>query len=358
MRSRVALVAVAAAAIGTIVAVANVRAWDLDVTDRGVPYVRLYDHPTTQLQAVLNQGDGQAFAALAQDPLLRRPEVFRAGSAEAAYRAQRPLLGWSAWATSVGQASLVPLMLMALSVAGFAALGAVLAWLLERRGGSVIWVLPVLLSPGALVTLDWTGPEALGTAAALLGLGLWTGERRRAAVVALVAAGLFRESLLLVPVAIAAHALLVDRRSWRSIVPLACPPVVYALWVGVVWLRLDALPSDAGQGRLGAPFAGLVKAADGWGGGDFAAALLIIGVGLGALVIGRRDPAGWVAGGFVLASFMFGSEVWRRSEDFGRLLLPVLAFGVLVLVPGLIRARSASPARLSPNISSGGCEGL
>lgn len=191
--------------VGGVVAFGNVAAWDLDQTDRGVPYVRLYDHPETQLEAILNQGDGQAFAALAQDPLLRRPDVFRAGTAEAAYRAQRPLFGWAAWALSAGQADLVPLVLLLLSVVGFASLGAVVAWQLVRRSASVIWALLVLLSPGAMITLDWAGPEALGTAAALLGFALWRSGRSLPAVLALVAAGLLRESLLLVPLAMGAH---------------------------------------------------------------------------------------------------------------------------------------------------------
>lgn len=351
MRRIVGLVAAVAVVVGSVIAFANVAAWDLENTDRGVPYVRLYDHPDTQLQAILNQGDGQAFAALAQDPLLRRPEVFRAGPAEAAYRAQRPLLGWMAWALSGGQAGLVPLVLVLLSIAGFAALGAAVAWLLARRGASVLWALLVLLSPGAMVTLDWTGPEALGTAAALLGFGLWMDERRRPALVALVAAGLLRESLLLVPVAMAAHALLLERRSWRSVAPLATPLVSYAAWVALVRLRLDALPSDAGQGRLAAPFTGLLKATDGWGAGDLAVALLIVGVGAAAVAVGRKEPAAWTAGAYVLASFTFGSEVWRRVEDFGRVLLPVLAFGVLVVAPALVAGRTAP--RSSPETGTG-----
>lgn len=354
MTRLVAVVAVVAALIGGVVAFANVAAWDLENTDRGVPYVRLYDYPDTQLQAILNQGDGQAFAALAQDPLLRRPEVFRAGPAEAAYRAQRPLLGWVAWALSGGQAGPVPLVLVLLSIAGFAALGASMAWLLGRRGASVLWALPVLLSPGAMVTLDWTGPEALGTAAALLGFGLWIDDRRRPAVVALVAAALLRESLLVVPVSIAAHALIVERGRWRSLVPLAAPLVAYVGWVLVVRLRLGALPSDAGQGRLAAPFTGLLKATDGWGAGDYAVALLLLGVGTAALLVGRRDPAGWIAGAYVLASFAFGSEVWRRVEDFGRVLLPALAFGVLVMAPALVASRARPSPSLRPAATADG----
>lgn len=72
------------------------------------PSVTLFDRPADGLESVLARGDGQTFAALAQDPTLARPEVFRGPPAEAAYRAQRPLLGWLAWALSGGQPDRVP----------------------------------------------------------------------------------------------------------------------------------------------------------------------------------------------------------------------------------------------------------
>jgi hypothetical protein len=333
--------------LGTAFVLINVAGQDLSTTGRGVPYVRLYDHPENRLEVILDQGDGQAFAALAQDPLLRRPEIFRAGPAEASYRAQRPLLGWATWALSAGQASLVPLVLTVLALAGFVALSAMAAWLLVRRGVSALWALTVALWPGTLVTLDWTGPEGLATAAGLAGFGLWEADRRRWSVVALVAAGLLRESLLLVPLAMAAHAVVVDRRSWREVVPLGAPLLTYAVWVGVVFLRLDALPSDAGRGRLAAPFTGMLDASSGWNATDVACALLLVGLGVGAFVLGRRDAAGWVAGAFVGASFLFGAEVWARLEDFSRVLLPVVAFAVLVIVPARARVRHGT-ARTTP----------
>jgi hypothetical protein len=336
------------ALISTFLAAAFVLAnlSGLDTSDQpGVPYVRLYDHPDDRLEVIVNQGDGQAFAALAQDPLLRRPEIFRAGAPEAAYRAQRPLVGWLAWGLSAGRADLVPLVLVLLSVAGFVALGAALAWQLERSGVSPLWALAVLVTPGALVTLDWTGPECLGTAAALVGLGLWRDGSHRSALVALVVAALCRESLLLVPAAIAAHAVVIERRRLQSVLPLGLPFLVYGAWVGVVWLRLDALPSDAGDGRLSLPFAGLVDAAAGWSPADLAFAAFLTVVGMLALVIGRRDPAGWVTGIFVLASFVFGSAVWARVEDFSRVLLPVAVFAVVALIPRRVAARHAPGGR-------------
>jgi hypothetical protein len=327
--------------LGTVCAVVNVRGQELSSTDRGVPYVRLYEQPSTRFEVLLDLGDGQAFAALAQDPLLRRPDVFRAGPTEAAYRAQRPLLGWAAWGLSAGQANAVPAVLVVLAVAGFVALAAMTAALLRKRGAPALWALAIVLWPGTLMTLSWTGPEGLGTAAALGGFGLWQAERRRWAIVALVAAGLLRESLQLVPVAMAAHALVVERRPLRAVAPLAAPVVVYAAWVGIVWLRLDALPSDAGRGRLAAPLTGLIDAASGWSSADVACAALLGLLGGAALVLGRRDAAGWVAGAFALASLVFGAEVWARLEDFGRVLLPIVAFAALVLAPRVGRRPGA-----------------
>lgn len=334
-----------AALIGLIVGTPAVVAWDADDPDLGPPYVRLYDDPANGLEAKLNQGDGQAFAALAQDPLLRRPEVFRAGKAEAAYRAQRPMLGWLAWALSGGQASMVPLTLFVLSVAGLALLAVVMATLLMQEGASRTWALVVVLSPGALITVDWTGPECLGVAAALVGFRCWLDDRRVLAVVALVVAGLARESLLLVPVALAVHSLVVRRAGIRAVLPLALPPLAYVAWVGVVWARLGALPSDAGQGRLAAPLTGLWRAAAGWSASDTLMAALLITLGIGSVVVARAGAAAWVAAAFALASLLFGSEVWRRVEDFGRILLPIVAFGVLAVAPWYEqRRRGASPA--------------
>src|SRR5579859_8075241 len=70
-------------------------------------YVTLYDRPVTGVDAVLGRGDGQAYAALAEDPTLARPNVIL-GYHEAAYRAQRPLVSYLAWAGSLGSADRVP----------------------------------------------------------------------------------------------------------------------------------------------------------------------------------------------------------------------------------------------------------
>ncbi len=86
------------------------------------PYVALYHGPLSRIEAVLARGDGQSFAALAQDPLLLRPSVIRAPG-KYAYRAQRPLWGYLAWAGSAGQAELTGWVLAVLTVLSCAARG-------------------------------------------------------------------------------------------------------------------------------------------------------------------------------------------------------------------------------------------
>lgn len=274
-----------------------------------LPYVSLYDEPSNRLEANLNQGDGQAYAALARDPLLLRPEVFREGVEEAAYRNQRPLFGWLGWATSLGQPSLVPYDLLLWSLVGFVSVAVAVGFGLARRGANPVWSLIVALSPGALVTLDWMGPDALTAAMAVAGAMAWLDDRPALATTLLVAAALLRETSLLVVGALVLHELWVRRDRLRKIPPLIVPAAAYLGWVGVVYLRLGALPSDAGGGRIGAPVAGLADAMGGWAPRDYLSAALLLGLGVVALVLGRRDPMGWIAGAFIVASLLLGEEV-------------------------------------------------
>src|SRR4051812_48983127 len=79
-------------------------------------FVSNFDPPSSPIEVTANSGDGQSFAALAQDPSLSRPDVFYRGKSEAAYRAQRPLAGYLAWAMSLGQPGLVLWMLGLIAV--------------------------------------------------------------------------------------------------------------------------------------------------------------------------------------------------------------------------------------------------
>src|SRR4030088_2884498 len=105
--ARMRLVAVGAAGLllGAIIVVGAIASEPTPCCS-GAPYVRLYNHPLNRLDAVLARGDGPAFAAIAQDPLLQRPSVI-ANRGDFAYRAQRPVWGTLAWMLSLGQADAV-----------------------------------------------------------------------------------------------------------------------------------------------------------------------------------------------------------------------------------------------------------
>lgn len=350
--ARVRRLFMALVAIATVVVGASLSSPLPGPSGRWLPYVALYDEPSNRFEANLNQGDGQAYAALAQDPLLRRPEVFRDGVEEAAYRAQRPLFGWVGWIGSAGQAALVPHALLAISVVGFVWMGLVVGGALLQGRASPIWALVPSLTPGAVITLDWTGPDALAAGAAVSGAVAWAADRRRLAVPMLAAAVLLKEISLVVVVVLAAHSLLVRRVQLSGLAWLAVPALVYVGWVGLVWWRLGALPSDAGQGRLGAPMVGLADAAAGWGGAEYLSAAVLLVVGLGSMIAAPRSPHAWVAAAFVAVSVLLGPEVWRRSEDFGRVLLPAATFGIIGLAPAVLRrAKPGQPTADRPERS-------
>ena len=313
----------------------------------GHPYVNLYDPPRDKAEALIVVGDGQAYAALAQDPTLARPEVFEPNvsqvshRAEAAYRAERPLFGWLAWIGSLGRPAAVPVVLMVWTVVGAAVLAAATAAVARSVGRRPDLAFVVVMVPGSLIMLAWTGPEALAAGLALAGVVAWP-RSRPLAVVAFTVAALGRESLLLVPAALAAWELR-PRRPERArpgqVAPLVVAPAVWAAWVVVVRLRLGEWPSGAGSARLAVPFTGLAHGLARWGWAEVLVA--VVGVALGGVAAVRMTGVWRVV---LLAHLRFavvlGTEVWAVWQGFSRVLLPVYALGVVSLLPVAERAPS------------------
>ena len=98
------------------------------------PYVSSYNRSLSHVESVLVHGDGQAFAAIAQDPSLARPAAMIGSSTDYAYRAQRPLWSYVAWVGSGGQGQLVPWVLAVLAAYSGAAATWVMALLLRDDG--------------------------------------------------------------------------------------------------------------------------------------------------------------------------------------------------------------------------------
>lgn len=274
--------------------------------------------------------------SLALDPLLSRPEAGSGGRATVAYRAARPVLGWLVMLTSFGSERIAAWALMAWTAIGIGAMAVGASVLCRIWCRDDAWPVLLLVLPGVLGMLMYRGlSDGLASGLALLGLALWCKERDGVAVAAFVLAALTRESTLLVPFALLIAA--PSRRTRQLVLPFAA----YAGWVGLVWLRLHALPTAASQSHVGLPLVGLVRAIPtlGWVEIACAASVTIL-----AGVAFWRAPGREVRA-LVVASALFATtmqhDVWR-SWDFTRPLLPVTVVGACLLAR---RVRSTAAPR-------------
>lgn len=311
-----------------------------DIPDTGSFISARYDPPTSGVEVGLDRGDGQLFATHAADPFLDQPEMIRGGPEEQAYRFQRPLYGWVGWLASGGQAGAVPGAMVGLTVASVVALVVAVGRVLAARGADTRLALVVLAAPGALADLQRVGPEALGTLLVVAGAGAWTSHRSGpnrwapwAAVACFAAAGLCRETLLLVPAALLVHDLIRGERRGRALVAGAAVAAPYAAWVLALRGILGAWPEGTVDGRVSVvPFAGLVEALSGWTALDLLFAAAILGAAVVALA--RRAGPAWLRGvvaAHLLLAATLGEPVWASWRDWGRVLLPLTVFTLLAL---------------------------
>jgi hypothetical protein len=330
---RALVVALAGAALAAVLVLNMVDAARPDAGHGDEPYVTLYARHRTQVEAVLVSGDGQAFAALAQDPSLARPGVIRADG-EYAYRAQRPLWGYLAWAGSLGQAGVVGWVLVVLEVlaAGFAC--GVVARLLLDRGANPWWALvTIAFGYESITTLT---PELLALALFGTGILLWQRDRRAWAVVALCGAVLTRETMLIGVAAVALWQLAAAGGGFanrvRRALPLAVPVGAVAVWDVVIRLRLGAWPTGSSESRLTLPGIGLLDSFVHQPAAGLAVGVLVAGgLGVTTLLLRRHDPLTWVTGGYGVFALTFSREVWVHA-GFTRALLPLYVLGTVVVV--------------------------
>lgn len=312
------------------------------------PFAPAYVPARDHLQILLNGHDGQAFASLAMDPLLQRPNGWAGGRTDFAYRASRPMLGWLAWAGSLGQPGAVQWVLLALSVAGLGTLVFGAALVAEELGREPSYAVFTMFLPGAVNMLFFPGlADGLGTGLALIGFVLWRRSRPSAAILLFTLAVLTRDLMVLVPLSLLAYEVL-ERRRWRAATPLAIPAAIYLAWLEIVHLRIGAWPSDRG-GTLAKPFAGYVRAGEhGWPLGGRIVLLLIVALLVLALLRRPTGPVRWLIAAYGLLMVGLGEQtVWAWDTGLARSTLPMQVVAFMMLVP-LRRSRSVGkPAKES-----------
>ena len=289
--------------------------------------------------------DGQFYAQLALDPLLRTDDI-RTALDSPAYRARRILLPWLAFLMGAGQPWWVLQAYALLNVLSWC----VLAWLLLQwlPPGTVrpalAW-LACMFSHGLLTSVREALPD--GPSVLLIALGIRSLEAGRAwlGTWILGLAGLCRETNVLGAVALLPRGTLRPGAVAMAALRGAIVAVPLLLWLAYLW-SIDLPAQHAGAGNFGRPLASVADKwlmtiaelrAKGWDSFTVTSLLSLIALTTQAafLLLNRsRDSAWWRIGVVYLALMVvLGPAVWQGYPGAAtRVVLPMtFAFNVLVV---------------------------
>ena len=294
--------------------------------------------------------DGQFYAALATDPLLRRDETRRALD-NPRYRSGRILLPAIAWSVTGGSRDLAPVAYVLLCWIGALA-GPLVAVLWSGRPGGVSpwWALALCLSPGISTSVLRAMPDGAAAALVVGGLWSWSSNRRAPAIGLLTLAMLCRETSWVFITGAALADL--TRGRWRAAVMLwSLPAVPWLVWRQ--WLVAHAVRGRVGLGHnVAAPFEGIRSWIDGWPGltdllrgpETFAmVGLVVLVAATGVHLIERRTltaAAGAIVAGVALAT-MLSDLVWVSLLAWARVLAVLPLLGLVVMAASGPRVRRA-----------------
>lgn len=310
-----------------------------DFEQWALPAVRALPHE-------LNVGsgyDGQFYAQIALDPLLRSRELTVAVD-DLAYRGRRILLPWAAWALGGGQPWYVLQAYALLNVFAWLGLGVVLfRWL--PAGGlrpTLAWI-AIMFSDGLLSSMRQAVPD--GPSMLLIALGVLALEKGRPWLAAAVigVSGLARETNVLSAVIFTPRSLTATSlRTLAVQATLVAAPLL--LWSVYLW-QLGLEPTNAGLRNFGAPFASYIAkwqittqelSAQGWDSFARFALLALISLTTQAVVlfVYRDWSSPWwrLGAAYAVLMVLLGPAVWEGySLAMSRVMIPMtVAFNVLL----------------------------
>jgi hypothetical protein len=198
--------------------------------------------------------DGQFYAQLALDPLLRSKEIVT-GLDSAAYRGRRILLPWVAYLAGLGQPWYVLQAYALVNVVSWMALAVLLLrWLPPGALRPAVAWAACMLGDGLMTSMRQSVPD--GPSMLLLALAVAAVERQRRGFAAgiLGLAGLARETNLIGGLVLAPER--VTARTGAALVlrgVAVVAPLVF--WIGYLWY-IGLSPVGAGLRNFAAPFAG------------------------------------------------------------------------------------------------------
>jgi hypothetical protein len=288
--------------------------------------------------------DGQFYAQMATDPLLRDPALDRAMD-DAPLRARRILFSWTAYAAGLGQPSWIVQAYAVQNIACWLVLGFVLLYWFPATNARMLALWFVTLFAGGLI---WSVRAALldGPSLLLLALGMLSLERGRPWLSAIIfgISGLGRETNLL---SASAH-VGPEMRSWNGVLAGFARLVIVVLplliWFDYIHSIHRSLVFTSGE-TLASPFVVYLwkwqvtlaeLAAHGWSASARFSLLAVTGLSVQALYFLCRPSwtnPWWRLGlSYTVLMAVLGRPLWEGDPGTAlRVLLPMtLAFNVLI----------------------------
>lgn len=281
--------------------------------------------------------DGQYYAALAFDPLLRRPGTLDLIDTPS-YRATRILVPLLAWLLALGIPAAIPYVYLLLCWgAGFAAVWLVARWLEEERANPW-WALWLGCSGGVAAALIRATPDTAALLMILVALLLHRRRRLGLAIGTLCLAVLARETSVIAVGAIALVELLARRfrlAAFVTVIP-AIPALAWQLYLR----HMLGSAFNTGASNLGIPFTWIpAKLHQVFGGHSVwwmeVWGLAAITAGFIAFAVVLARPRSWDAvdatfAGFLLLALFLTFNVCVEGWAYGRVLAVVPFLAVLI----------------------------
>jgi hypothetical protein len=195
----------------------------------------------------------------------------------------------------------------------------------------------VVVLPGAVADLTTFDPGVPALALALGGVVAWyhrsSTRALLVAIAAFTAATLTRETMIVFPVTLVAHAAFHRRLRRTDLLVVLVPVMSYAVWSAVVWIRVgDTGARVATHASLALPGRGLVAGIVHWEPAEALMVALAVALVIAAVVRAPTHPLTWICVAYAVASLAMNEVVWRSWLDFARVLLPLYACALLVVL--------------------------
>ena len=291
-----------------------------------------------------NGYDGQFYAQLAIDPLLRDPHLAQAIDAPS-YRARRILLPDAAALLGLGNPWWTLQAYALLNVVCWFVLG----WLLYKHIGSTSWMsiaqwAGCMLSMGVLDSVRQSLVDLPALLLLTLAICAWAPEQPSRATLWLTLGNLAKETDLLGMLALTGHQMMNKARRWSTFGLLTVAVMPLALWSLYVHQHLPSSGSTEGFGNFTWPLVGVITQAElclravlngNWDSRYTFGLISILSLGTQAVVLWRRPEAAsawWrVGAAYSLLLPFLGPWVWSGYWAACRAVLPMtVAFNLLL----------------------------